>query len=94
MTTSSAVTEWDQLPLTLRKDEVAAVLGVGPRSAQRLLARLLNQGEAIRIGKAMAISRERFRELLEAGELPSGGSGSGALSSLDPDSPRDTEVSS
>ena len=54
---------YEQLPLTLKADQVAAVLGISRANAYTLLRR--EDFPTLRIGKRMLVPRDRFIRWIE-----------------------------
>ena len=54
---------YEQLPLTLKADQVAAVLGISRANAYTLLRR--EDFPTLRIGKRMLVPRDRFIQWIE-----------------------------
>lgn len=54
---------YKQLPLTLKADQVAAVLGISRANAYKLLRR--EDFPTLRIGKRMLVPRDRFIHWIE-----------------------------
>jgi excisionase family DNA binding protein len=57
------IISYEQLPLTLKADQVAAVLGISRANAYTLLRR--EDFPTLRIGKRMLVPRDRFVQWIE-----------------------------
>lgn len=57
------IISYEQLPLTLKADQVAAVLGISRANAYTLLRR--EDFPTLRIGKRMLVPRDRFIQWIE-----------------------------
>ena len=57
------IINYEQLPLTLKADQVAAVLGISRANAYTLLRR--EDFPTLRIGKRMLVPRDRFIRWIE-----------------------------
>lgn len=57
------IISYEQLPLTLKADQVAAVLGISRANAYTLLRR--EDFPTLRIGKLMLVPRDRFIQWIE-----------------------------
>ena len=61
---NTAVTSFDQLPVTLKADQVAAVLGISRANAYNLMRR---EGfPTLHIGKRMLVPKERLKLWIDA----------------------------
>ena len=61
--TNTTVTSFDQLPITLKAEQVAAVLGISRANAYNLLHR--EDFPTLRIGKRMLVSRDRLARWMD-----------------------------
>ena len=60
---TAEIITYEQLPLTLKADQIAAVLGISRANAYTLLRR--EDFPTLRIGKRMLVPRDRFIQWIE-----------------------------
>ena len=60
---TAEIITYEQLPLTLKADQIAAVLGISRANAYTLLRR--EDFPTLRIGKRMLVPRDRFIRWIE-----------------------------